>query len=234
MATSGFKLIYDVRQLLRNYNITDEDLLTDRQIEFWIMSQRAMWIKRRDSAFIKIDHSLSQVLTEDVISVDRSMVPTDVPAQYRILRTQRKLPRLINFTTWDGVVSAGPVDLASDRFNHKEYREAIASGNGRFNKTQIFSFIFNDYLYIISKGVKNYWYLLSQVGVVGIFEDPREVGNFKHVTGETCWSLNDDYPISLDIWEFMKDQIKKNNIKELYTIPVDKSNDDNTSKTDNP
>jgi len=230
----GFKYIYDIRGLLRNYNITDEDLLTDRQIEFWIVTQRAMWTKRRDSSYIGIDHSLSQSLTEEVISVDRSMVPTAVPAGYRILRTNRRLPRLINFTSWDGVISTGPIDLASDRFNHVEYREAIASGNGRFNKTQIFSFIFDDYLFIISKGVKNFWYLISQVGVVGIFENPRDLANFKHVTGEPCFSLNDEYPISLDLWDFMKDQIKKSNIKELYTIPVDQSNDDNQSKKDTP
>jgi len=231
---SGYKFLYDIRSLLRNYNLVDEDLLTNRQIEFWIMSQRAMWITRRDSAFIKVDHTLSQVLTEDVISVDRSMIPADVPAQYRILRTKRRLPRLINFKSWDGIISAGPVDMAANRFNHVEFNEAIASGNGRFNKTQIFSFIFDGYLYIISKGIKNYWYLISQVGVVGIFEDPRELGNFKHVTGETCWSLDDEYPISLDLWNYMKDQIRLNNIKELYTIPVDKSNDDNSSKTDTP
>jgi hypothetical protein len=231
---SGNKFIFDVRGMLRNYTIVDEDLLTNRQIEFWITTQRAMWIKRRDSAYIKIDHSLSQVLTEDVISVDRSMVPADVPAQYRILRTNRQLPRLINFTSWDGIISAGPVDLASQRFNHKEWKEAIASGNGRFNKTQIYSFIFNDYLYIISRSFKNQWFLISQVGVVGIFEDPRALGNFKHVTGEACWSLDDEYPISLDLWDFMKDQIKKSNIKELYTIPIDQSNDDNQSRKDTP
>jgi len=229
---TGYQYLYDTRSLLRNNNITDEDFLTNRQIEFWIMSQRALWIKHRDSTYIGIDHSLSQVLTEDIISVDRSMCPTDVPAQYRILRTNRKLPRLINFTSWDGVISAGPVDLASNRFNHREFHEAIASGNGRFNKTQIFSFIFDDYLFIISRSFKSQWFLISQVGVVGIFENPRDLGNFKHVTGETCWSLNDEYPISLDLWEYMKDQIKRNNIKELYTIPVDQGNDDNQSKKD--
>lgn len=231
---SGFKYISDVKGLLRNHHIVDDDLLTDRQIEFWIMTQRATWIKRRDSAYIGIDHSLSQILTEDVISVDRSMVPADVPAGYRILRTNRKLPRLINFTSWDGIISAGPVDLASNRFNHVEYREAVASGNGRFNKTQIYSFIFNDYLYIISKSIKNHWYLITQVGVVGIFEDPRALGNFTHVTGEACWSLNDEYPISIDLWNFIKDQIKQANVKELYSIPVDNSNDDNSSKKETP
>jgi len=233
MAT-GYKLLYDLRGLIRNFNIVDDDLLSDRQLEFWINAQRALWIARRDSTYIKNDHSFRQILTEDVISVDRSMMPTAVPAQYRILRTNRKLPQLINFKSWDGIVSAGPVDLKMPRFNHCELNEAIVSGNGRFNKEQIFSFMFDDYLYIICKSVKNYWYLISKVGVVGIFEDPREVGNFKHVTGETCWSLDDEYPISLDLWNYMKDMIIKGNIDILNKVPVDKSNDDNSTANDKP
>jgi hypothetical protein len=229
---TGFQYLYDIRGLLRNYHIIDEDFLTERQIEFWMVSQRATWIKKRDSAYMKIDHTLAQVLTEDIISVDRSFNVNDVPAGYRILRTKRRLPGLINFLTWDGIVDAGPVDMAANRFNNMEYREAIASGNGRFNKNQIFSFHNDGYLYIISKGIKNYWYLISQVAVTGIFEDPRALGDFKRITGEPCWTLNEEYPISLDLWAYMKDQIRDNNLEGLYNIPVDKANDDNFAAID--
>lgn len=231
---SGYKYIYDVRSQLRNHNIVDEDLLTDRQVEFWIMTQRALWIKRKDSAYSKIDHTLSQVLIEDVISIDRSFIPTDTEAGYRILRTKRKLPKLINFTSWDGIISTGPIDMSSPRFNHKEYREAIASGNGRFNRDQIYTFHLDDYLFVRSNSISSGWQLLTQIGVIGIFEDPRELGDFRHVTGEACWSLNDDYPISADLWDYMKEQIRISNIDTLYKIPVDKANDDNNSKNDTP
>ena len=231
---TGNQYIYSIRMELRNNHITDEDLLTDRLVEFWIMSQRATWIKRRDSAYINIDHSLSQQLTEDVISIDRSMLPDRVEAGYRILRTNRKLPRLINFTSWDGIITTGSIDLAGQRFNHCEYKEAVSSGHGRFNKNQIYSFIFDDYLFIISQSTSNSWYLISQVGVVGIFENPRALGNYIHVTGDPCWSLSDEYPISLDLWNYMKEQIKNMNIDSLLKIPVDRTNDDNDSKTDTP
>jgi len=230
----GYSLIYDVRMQLRNNHITDEDLLTDRQVEFWIVSQRATWAKRRDSAYIKNDHSLAQVLTEDIISVDRSVLPDRVEAGYRILRTNRRLPKLINFTSWDGIIRAGSIDLAGERFNHCEYKEAISSGNGRFNKNQMYSFIFDDYLFVISKSVSNSWYLLTQAGIMGIFENPRDLGTFTHVTGDPCWSLSQEYPISLDLWSYMKDQIKKVNIDTLLKIPVDRTNDDNDSKKDLP
>jgi hypothetical protein len=231
---TGYQYIYDVRSQLRNNHITDEDLLTERQIEFWIVAQRSTWIERRDSAYINIDHSLAQVLTESVISIDRSMLPDRVEAGYRILRTNRKLPRMINFTSWDGVINAGPIDMASPRFNHCEYNEAINSGNGRFNKDQIYSFILDDYLFIVSKSISNSWYLISQVGVMGIFENPRDLGNFIHVTGDPCWSLSQEYPISLDLWNYMKDQIKTMNIDMLLKVPVDKTNDDNDSKNNIP
>jgi hypothetical protein len=233
MATLN-KYIYDIRGLLRNHTSVSSDYLTNRQIEFWIITQRASWIKKRDRLFIQQDHSLMQTLTSDVISIDRSFAPTTIPVSYRILRTKTVLPKLINFESWDGIISSGPVDMISDRFNHCEYMEAVNSGHGRFNKNQIFSFTLNKYLYIVSKGVSNYWQLLSQVGVIGIFEDPRELGNFTHVSGEVCWNEDMDYPISFELWDYMKGEIIKNNIDALVKIPVDLSNDDNQQKKDMP
>ena len=71
--------------------------------------------------------------------------------------------------------------MVADRFNHCDYMEAVNSGHGRFNKNQIYSFVHNKYLYIVSKGISSYWQLISQAAVTGIFEDPREVGEFTHV-----------------------------------------------------
>jgi hypothetical protein len=223
---------FDVKSLLRNYHIIDEDTLSERQVEFWIIQQRSLWARRRDRAYISSDLSLQQVLIEDIISIDRSFLPTNVPATYRILRSNRVLPKLMNFESWDGIITTGPADMVSKRWNHCMYNEAVNSGYGRFNKSQIFSFMMNGYLYIISRSNSNYWKYISQTAVVGIFEDPRELGNFKHVIGEACWSADDDYPISLELWAYMKDEIKKGNINELVKIPVDKGNDDNFQKTD--
>ena len=233
MATLA-KFIYDIKGLLRNHTQVDDDLLTDRQVEFWIITQRASWIRKRDRLFIQQDHSLMQTLTTPIIAIDRSFSPIEIPVHYRILRSQVQLPKLINFESWDGVISSGPVDMVSDRFNHCEYLEAVNSGHGRFNRSQIYSFIHNKYLYLVSKSVSNYWQMISQSAVTGIFEDPREVGNFVHVSGETCWNMDMDYPISLELWDYMKAEIIKNNIDALVKIPVDLSNDDNPQKRDTP
>ena len=228
------KYIYDVKGLLRNHNITDDDLLTDRQVEFWIISQRATWIKRRDRTFITSDHSLMQTVTFPVISIDRSFDPAGVPVQYRILRSQTQLPKTINFESWDGFISCGPADMAGRRFNHTEYEEAVNSGWGRFNRSQIFSFSHNKYMYFISQSHDDYWKLLSQASAIGIFEDPREVGLFTHVSGEPCWNPDMDYPLSLELWAYMKDEIRRGNIEEITKIPVDQANDDNQAKADMP
>jgi len=226
------KYIYDVRELLRNHNIVDDDYLTNRMIEFWIISQRAMWIRRRDRLFINIDHSLMQTIICEVDSVDRSFVPVMVPAEYRILRTTLKIPKLINFEAWDGIISCGPIDIVAPRFNHTEYEEAVRGGYGRFNKQQIYSFYLNDYIYLISKARNNFWQLITQIATIGIFEDPREVGNFVHVDGTACWTEDDEYPLSIELWNFMKSEIYTLNIDALYKIPVDQANDDNSSKKD--
>ena len=226
--------IYDIRGLIRNYHITDEDYLTNRQIEFWIVQQRESWIKKRDRLFIYSDHSLMQTIVSEIYSVDRSHESTNMPVYYKILRTSQQLPRTINFESWDGIISAGPVDIAAPRFNHCESQEAIYSGNGRFNRDQIYSFLMNQYLYIISRSYDNYWELISEASITGIFADPRDVGTFSHVDGEPCWTADTEYPLNNELWGYMKAEIIKGNIDALIKIPVDQANDDNEKKTDTP
>lgn len=226
--------IYDLKGLLRNHNLVDEDLLTDRQVEFWIKTQRELWIKRRDKALIGNDNSITQTLITPVISIDRSYKPDLVPAEYRILRSEDQLPKAISFDSWDGIVSTGSIDMVGKRFNHCSMEEAINSGWGRFNRSQIFTFTYDSYLFLISQSYDNYWKLISQASVKGIWSDPREVGNFIHIDGDPCWTPDDEYPLSLDLWEFMKDMIYKGNIDPLLKVPVDQSNDDNQAKTDTP
>jgi hypothetical protein len=224
--------VYDLKELLRNHHIVDEDYLTNDMLEFWIITQRSMWVKRRDRAFIHTDHSLMQTIIAEVDSIDRSFIPESIPVIYKTLRTTQQIPKLINFESWDGVISAGPVDMWANRFNHCEYEEAVRSGYGRFNKSQIFSFTLNDYLYIVSKSRNNFYQLITRIAVTGIFEDPRAVGEFKHIDGTSCWTADDEYPISLELWNFMKAEILNLNIDSLYRIPVDRSADDNSSKQD--
>lgn len=233
MATLN-ELIYDVRGLLRNYHITDEDYLTNRQIEFWIITQRALWIKRRDRLYIHNDHALMQTITSDVHSVDRSFEPVNIPAYYKILRTAKQIPRTIDFESWDGIIITGPVDMVAPRFNHCSYQEAVNSGHGRFNRDQIYSYSLNHYLYLISQSNDNYWKLISKAAITGIFNDPREVAEFSHIDGTPCWTPDDEYPINIELWNYMKTEIIKGNIDIMTQVPVDRSNDDNEQKRDTP
>lgn len=233
MATLN-EYIYEIKGLVRNYHITDEDYLTNRQIEFWIVTQRASWIKKRDRLFIHNDHSLMQTIIADVHSVDRSFESTNDPVHYKILRTATQIPKTINFESWDGISMTGSVDMASPRFNHVEYQEAIYSGNGRFNRDQIYSYSMNRYLYMISRSYDNYWKLITKVAITGIFEDPRDVAEFSHVNGQPCWTPDDEYPMSIELWDYMKAEIIRSNIDALVKIPVDQANDDNEQKRDTP
>lgn len=226
------KYIYDIRGLLRNHTNIDEDLLTDRQIEFWIAAQRATWITRKDSAYIEKNHSFRQTLIDGVEILDRSFEPSLVTAGYKILRNETDLPKTIQFNSRGGIIETGPIDMGAYRFNHVEYNEAVWSGNGRFNREMIYSFYKDNRIYLISRSLSNHWYLIDNMAITGIFEDPRAVESFKHISGEACWTADDEYPLSLDLWEYMKDMIKKGNIESLVNIPVDKGNDDTFVQAD--
>jgi len=185
MATLN-KYIYDLKGILRNHHIVDEDYLSDRLLEFWIITQRSLWLRRRDRAFIHTDQANMQTLITEIDATDRSFISDKVPAEYKILRSSEKLPKLINFESWDGIISVGPIDMASQRFNHVAYEEAMRSGFGRFNSNQIHSFLRNGYLYLSARKNTNYWQLITQAAVTGIFEDPRELEEFNHINRTAC------------------------------------------------
>ena len=55
------KLTYDLLELIRG-NITDDDELDLRQIEYWIHNQRALWLKNEMNRFRSIDDDQQDVV----------------------------------------------------------------------------------------------------------------------------------------------------------------------------
>ena len=220
--------VYDLRGIIRNNRLADDDRLDDRLLKEWIHTNRAVWIRQESGKSAwqvprQIIQSLGCVLLE--VS-DRSKCPVLLTTSGSILRTNRDLPKSIELKNRDGVIEVGPVDKIALPFSYVPVERARFFGHGKFNGTAICAFRYDNRIYLWAQLTNESFYkYIRYIGVDGIWEDPTEVANFSHIDGTACYSDDDEYPMNSWMWKYMRDEILKANFELLMKAPTDKKND---------
>ena len=218
-------LIYEIKMLLRNNRLSDDDRLDVRQIEAWIVTQRALWIQNRLSKNLKPPDSVVQDLGCVGITTADPAECCDFDTNCTVLRTSVEIPRTIEGPMFDGITRVGPVNKLSTNYLYVDSERSKWVGNGYFNSQAIIATMLNDYIYILSKSPSDYFKYLTFINVRGVFENPRDVSAFTRCTGEACFSPDTDYPLPEALWVYMKGQIVESNFGILTSVGSDKEND---------
>jgi hypothetical protein len=221
--------IYEVRLRVRQLNLYDDDKLDDRLIKFWINNERSLWIRNEMNKPRSVDEQIIQTLGCCRLEVaDRSSCPTGLTG-YSILQTVDDIPKVIELNNGDGILEVGPVDKIARPFSYITLSRARFVGNGRFNSKIIFAFRYGLKILLIAKDMESGSFLkyLRYIRVRGVFVDPEKVAIFTHVDGTTCYSDNDDYPMNEWMWNYIRNQITKDNFQLITNAPTDKVNDSN-------
>jgi hypothetical protein len=226
---STFKhYINEVRLRIRQLNLYDDDKLDDRLIKFWINNQRSLWLRNDMNKPHDVDESIIQPLVDKLEVADRSLVPVYLTG-YSVLRTVHDIPKPIELNNGDGIMEVGPVDEIARRFSYVNISRARFAGNGRWNSRVIFAFRYGLRFLVISKDMESGSFLkyMRYLKIRGVFYNPEELANFTHVDGSPCYSDNDDYPMNEWMWNYIRDQITKDNFELVTNAPTDKVNDAN-------
>jgi hypothetical protein len=225
------KYIYEARLRIRQLNLYDDDKLDDRLIKDWIKNQRSLWIRNEMNKPRSVDEQIIQTLGCVALEVaDRTSCPTGLTG-YSILQTVEDIPNLIELNNGDGIIEVGPVDRIARPFSYITLSRARFSGNGKWNSRIIFAFRYGTKILLIAKDMESGSFLkyIRYIRVRGVFVDPEEVANFTHVDGTPCYSDTDDYPLNEWMWNYIRDQITKDNFELITTAPTDKVNDSTES-----
>lgn len=219
------EITYDLKMKLQGNRLSDDSRLTNRLLQFWIKSKRYDFIKKRENKRYRHDNQLIQNLSPLKTKViDVSLDPVNMPVGYSIIRTNKKIPRTIYFNELDdGIDSVGSIDQLQKKFTYINQEDAYLMGNSQFNQKEIFAFRLNDYMYLTSRSmdVKT----ISWLNVRGIFADPMDLADYKDQSGNKIFSIDHQYPINDDMWEYMKNELTKTNIETLTQMPTDTTND---------
>jgi hypothetical protein len=219
--------IDETRLRIRRLNLYDDDKLDDRLIKFWINNQRSLWLRNEMNKPRSVDEQIIQTLGCVQLEVaDRSSCPSGLIG-YSVLQTVEDLPTVIELNNGDGIIEVGPVDKIARPFSYVNINRARLAGNGKFNSRIIFAFRYGLKILVIAKDMESgsFAKYLRYIRVRGVFVNPEDVANFTHVDGSACYSDNDDYPMNEWMWNYMRDQITKDNFQLITGAPTDKVND---------
>ena len=205
--------------------LSDDDNISIDQIKDMVHSTRAKLLKQKfDKNLRVIDDSYTQSLgSVEVEQVDSSVV-LSIPSERYLLRTILEIPETVDRRNYEGTFTRiGPSDRLSEKYNLVAYDRALYSGNGRFNRNEVFAFILDSKIYLISNSL--YHKSINFIDVVGVFQNPTQVAMFKDSNGDSFYSDQSRYPISRAMRDDIENIIIKERIAPQSQAPSDTVND---------
>jgi len=217
--------VNELRLVIRQQNLYDDDQLDDRLLKDWVNNQRALWLRNEMNKQRNVDEQVIQTLGCEPLEVaDRTSCPSYLTG-YHVLQTSQDMPKTIELNNGDGIIEVAPVDKLSYPFSYIPLPRFRFSGNGRFNENIIFAARYEQRILVMSKGDQSFARYLRYLRIRGVFEDPEAVASHTHEDGSACYTDENEYPMNRWMWNYVREEILKVNFKELITAPTDKVND---------
>jgi hypothetical protein len=195
-----------------------------------INEQRSLWLRNEYNKNRTIDPYVIQSLScVPMELVDPIQCCVTVPNGCKVLRSVSQIPNTIEFFYTKGIASVGPADITRPRFILVDYSRVPYVGNGRTNQNSIYAFIYDQYIYLISRGPNVN--LITNITIRGIFEDPTSLANFLDCSGGSCYSIDDPYPLNLWMWAYIKPYVLQQ-LMQKGTNALDDANNAEDGKTE--
>jgi hypothetical protein len=215
------EIIYDVLNKIRPRR-SDEEPLSKRQMAFDIGVLRARFLRNEFNKNRTIDPAFVQDLgCIPLEAVDRAEC-CEVDTGCHVVRTTMQIPGTIEQHNSTTLTRVGPVDKLQIRYSLVPYERAPFVSTGRFNQKQVYAYLKNKYIYLVSAdpNIKH----LAHVNVQGVFEDPRAAIDFVTCDNAPCYSDDGSYPIN----KWLVDAIIRQLIQDYSPAslaPTDVTND---------
>lgn len=221
MATLN-ELIYNIRNLAAGGILSDDQLISNRQMAFIINYTRAFLIKK--------DLDKKKSINPDIIQ-DLGCVPVqpvdkaeccELIVDCLILRTVDPLPKTIALNHSNPITFVGLLD-GSESFDF------ISQARSRWTQYETYTanyrraYLKNGHLYVSND------LLLEDINVQGVFEDPLAAAKYHNCNGEPCFSFDSTYPIEESMIKALTQSIITD---ELGIVARTKQDNFNNAKDD--
>lgn len=199
---------------LRNALPQDYKHLDTRLIIRLLNEFRTVYIKNEYNKNKTIDPELAQTIDFEIKPADQSTIAYIFTSD-RILKSIRELPKPIKLSHRDLVLNIRNPKIMADNYNYITKDQAVYAGNGKFNKQDIFGFLYSNYFYIKTKKENPKIALLSIISMRAIFENPLDCIAFQF--NEYIDPLDYDYPMTDTIWGYVKANILRDGLQVIQS-----------------
>lgn len=222
------EIVTDVMLLARGMKLTQSETIQRPQVIYWINAYRAILFKQSMDKNNEIDRAYIQSLNCMSLSqIDKSECTAIVNTNRILLRTA-EIPKPIitrkgNCFTFIGDIHGKPYQLTTEDniyFNLKR----------KYSGRDIYAYYKDTRIYIVSPQNPN----LKYITIRGVFEDPTLLANYTdNCTKMATFTLESDYPISMNVIPIIKDMIISREIKVGIGMYSDNDNDANAKYSPN-
>lgn len=203
-------------------SISDDSTLDPRLLKFYIHKVRAVFARNEmGKAHRTVDSALIQDLGLVELETVNSFIDSPLDnIQHTILRTKEIIPRAIELHNKQAFTYIGSTNQTSKGFKFVDLNSIPYMGNGKFNKTFVFAWLMNDRIYITGNCNNPAFKGLKYINIKGVFENPEDASKFYKPDGTACYSDEEDYPLPLYMWSYIKKEILASDLRQFY-IPIE-------------
>tara|TARA_R100000951_G_scaffold103739_1_gene96539 strand:- start:1220 stop:1915 length:696 start_codon:yes stop_codon:yes gene_type:complete len=219
------EIVYDLKNIVRGGLQSDDEIISDRQIEFQVNSLRAQFIRQDINKRRSISDNIKQIIhTLKVESVPATIVGLN--SDINIMRSVQKIPNPIETSHSDLITAVGPTGVLSLNFHMIPYNRAAWAGTNKYTKRMTFAFVLDSFVYVVGPEAE----LLDSIKVEGVWQCPRDIENYIKKDGVPSYNAEtEEYPISTSMLDLIKQSMLAQNLQPLVQMPTDNSNN---SKSD--
>jgi hypothetical protein len=227
MATSKNEIIYDLWNFVTPL-ISDDSVLDERALSYWIDIQRALWIKNDQNKPHSTDDNIVQSLgAVEFEVVDRIEGSPYTGGKSKIIKSKLQIPVAIELHNGTLITRVGSLDMTTRPYKLIDYTAVPYTNNGKFNKNELYAFLKGGYLYVISDCNNPAWKVLKYLNIRGVWEKPEEASRFNNLDGTSCYTSDSNYPINKWMLAYLKSEIIKADLKPFIQPILDESNNAN-------
>jgi len=214
------EIVYDLKNMIRGGMQSDDEIISDRQIEFQVNSLRAQFIRQDFNKRRSISDNIKQLIhcvDLEVVSGDTCGLNKDLS----ILRSKMQIPNAIETSHSDLITAVGPTGVLSTNFHLIPYNRAPWAGSTKYTKQMTFAFVLDNFVYVFGPGTE----YLEKIKIEGVWQNPKDIEKYKDSHGNLSHdSETDEYPLSISMLDLIKQSMLAQNLQPFMQAPTDISN----------
>jgi len=220
-------IVFDLKNIIRAAQISDDEPISDIQIENWIHQYRNVLIKQDlDKKKIPNPDYIQNIPVIELEDVDAYGDNVSIDSGYKKYRTNIQIPDSIDLNNKSGILFVG--DSYGTQIQLIQENRVAYMNNSKYSKYIPVAYLKEKYIYIHNHNALRY------ITVRGVFENPvavYELTNPLTTAQSATWDF--EYPIPQNMLPILKQMILKGELGIEHSAPNDNENDaDNKLSSD--